>query len=975
MKLLAPERVGDAKFAERFTREAQALAALNHPNIVTIHDFGQAGGFYFLLMEFVDGVNLRQLLRARKFTPEEALAIVPPLCDALQFAHERGIVHRDIKPENLLLDKAGRVKVADFGIARMIESEAGGASLGVSPETAAAQPHDATGVIGTPGYSAPEQKTDPRRVDSRADIYSLGVVFYEMLTGELPGKRIEPPSRKVQIDVRLDEIVLRALEKNPELRYQQVSEVKTMVETIAGSAGVPPAELRAAHDAATNKPTNKSSLVLVIEILFGITFTSPLAIKLVNLSALGFLGFLSFLVYAFPERHWCLGLSSFFGFFGLIGFAYMVEMARRRKPKLTAGAFPTDATPDRAPPANIQSAKAHFSRAAIVGACWTPLFFITFVFNFQSEYRGPLWGQLLLMVTLLPLGFAAPFCTTILGWLAVSQIRRSAGKLYGMWLAVFDGLLFPLLAIDFVFLTLGHLLAMIIFSAVYGGQFTMNDTAANQQVPLLVPTCVRLATLITLILDFFIIRRVWRAVNKPLKGSPTIPTTKDSSRRRLAHLPLFIASMSGVLGAVAFCLFPNPPIILVWSVLAAALLGIALGIPVRRNWFGKSAIAVGSINAAIWLAVALAVNSTPFQIHLRELAHLNQWPEKVITQTIQHEVGRQLREAGATYDDLQVSVAIKDSGWPSKVSYRGLQNFKGADGTIPDANGEFIMQYIGGGQWQGALAGTQFTVSVGSQDQIDLPFVNDLQVIGEWESVDFVVRASDFNPDKPNPAGDQLFLKGLTFLENGKMLQQQMTWTKGAVIDPGDKTVSHYEIREINGKSYMFFEWKSGDVTISGMKPCYYVLKKTSSTGALAAATNAFVFGPVIERVLPCDDSDPTDMLDLDSGKIVKSISSDPIAPSTAAGIFYSQPASQLIASPSAVFQPIPGDNWESLTAQAVIVVTGKLAFTPKGRREYVPVDQLSQQDIFGATSPMFKADTGFLIIHPHIMSCGIPKA
>src|SRR5687768_11481906 len=120
LKLLAPERVDDSRFAERFAREAQALAALNHQNIVTVHDFGQAGGFYFLLMEFVDGVNLRQLLRAKKFTPEEALAIVPPLCDALQFAHEHGIVHRDIKPENILLDKAGRVKIADFGIAKML---------------------------------------------------------------------------------------------------------------------------------------------------------------------------------------------------------------------------------------------------------------------------------------------------------------------------------------------------------------------------------------------------------------------------------------------------------------------------------------------------------------------------------------------------------------------------------------------------------------------------------------------------------------------------------------------------------------------------------------------------------------------------------------------------------------------------------------------------------------------------------------
>lgn len=230
LKLLAPERVNDAKFAERFTREAQALAALNHPNIVTIHDFGQAGGFYYLLMEFVDGLNLRQLLRTRKFTPEEALAIVPPLCDALQFAHDRGIVHRDIKPENLLLDNVGRVKVADFGIAKML-----GTGNGAKPGESVAPESTTQSTVGTPGYSAPEQKTDPQRVDSRADIYSLGVVFYEMLTGELPGKKIAPPSTKVQIDVRLDEVVLRALQKKPELRYQQVSEVKTMVETIVAT--------------------------------------------------------------------------------------------------------------------------------------------------------------------------------------------------------------------------------------------------------------------------------------------------------------------------------------------------------------------------------------------------------------------------------------------------------------------------------------------------------------------------------------------------------------------------------------------------------------------------------------------------------------------------------------------------------------------------------------------------------------------
>jgi tRNA A-37 threonylcarbamoyl transferase component Bud32 len=244
LKLLAPERVQDPKFAERFAREAQALAALSHPNIVTIHDFGQAGGFYYLLMEYVDGANLRDLLSARKLTPEEALAIVPPLCDALQFAHERGIVHRDIKPANLLLDKTGRIKVADFGIAKMLGGDgtagislpAGGGSGAIGTSRPSPNPSSSALTegqsIGTPGYSAPEQMSDSGNVDNRADIYSLGVVFYEMLTGELPGKLIEPPSRKVRIDVRLDEVVLRALEQKPEQRYQQAGDMKTGVETI-----------------------------------------------------------------------------------------------------------------------------------------------------------------------------------------------------------------------------------------------------------------------------------------------------------------------------------------------------------------------------------------------------------------------------------------------------------------------------------------------------------------------------------------------------------------------------------------------------------------------------------------------------------------------------------------------------------------------------------------------------------------------
>ncbi len=234
LKILPPDIGGDAAFAERFTREAKALAKLNHPNIVTLYEFGRAEGLYFFLMEFVDGVNLRELMHGERISTREALAIVPQICDALQFAHDQGIVHRDIKPENILLDRRGRVKVADFGLAKIIadttsEAQGAGVTAGAPELTEAGK------TMGTPQYMSPEQIHAPGEVDNRADIYALGVVFYQMLTGELPGKKLEPPSHKVQIDVRLDAVVLRALEKKPELRYQQVSILKTQVETIVST--------------------------------------------------------------------------------------------------------------------------------------------------------------------------------------------------------------------------------------------------------------------------------------------------------------------------------------------------------------------------------------------------------------------------------------------------------------------------------------------------------------------------------------------------------------------------------------------------------------------------------------------------------------------------------------------------------------------------------------------------------------------
>jgi len=232
-------KISDTEFAARFQQEARALARISHPDIVAVYDFGEAGGYHYLLMEYVDGLTLRQLLQTHKLSPEQALAIVPKICEALQFAHERGIVHRDIKPENILLDKEGRVKIADFGIAKIVGPEATGAGL-----------TGAKDVIGTPHYMAPEQIEHPRTVDHRADIYSLGVVFYEMLTGELPLGKFPPPSRMVHVDVRLDEVVLHALEKSPDRRYQHASEVKTAVETIATT----PAGSIAWKEAQSGKP-------------------------------------------------------------------------------------------------------------------------------------------------------------------------------------------------------------------------------------------------------------------------------------------------------------------------------------------------------------------------------------------------------------------------------------------------------------------------------------------------------------------------------------------------------------------------------------------------------------------------------------------------------------------------------------------------------------------------------------------------
>ncbi len=207
IKVIRPDLQADYTFQERFLREARTLAKLRHPFIVTVFDACKAEDLYCLVMEYVEGVSLRQMLDGGSVTERDALDFVQQMTDALQHAHETGVVHRDIKPENVLVDSLGRLRLVDFGLATLLGPDLAG------------HPPDDDQVVGTLRYMAPEQMSMPQAVDHRADIYSTGVVFYEMLARELPGPDRVPPSRKAATDPGIDPIVLRAIERDRDRRY------------------------------------------------------------------------------------------------------------------------------------------------------------------------------------------------------------------------------------------------------------------------------------------------------------------------------------------------------------------------------------------------------------------------------------------------------------------------------------------------------------------------------------------------------------------------------------------------------------------------------------------------------------------------------------------------------------------------------------------------------------------------------------
>jgi eukaryotic-like serine/threonine-protein kinase len=240
VKVLSPPYDRDPAFVERFRREARAAAALNHPNIVAIFDSGSAAGVHYLVMEYVQGQTLAELLRRQGvLAPGRAVEVARWVCQALAAAHAQGLVHHDVKPANVLVSQMGVVKVADFGIATAVgtPTPTGGAAL-----------------LGTAAYLSPEQ-AQGRQVDARSDVYALGCVLYELLTGAPPfvadspmavlaqqvAEAPTPPSqRNRQVGPDLEAVVMTALAKQPARRYQTAEAMGQELERVAGggAAGV-----------------------------------------------------------------------------------------------------------------------------------------------------------------------------------------------------------------------------------------------------------------------------------------------------------------------------------------------------------------------------------------------------------------------------------------------------------------------------------------------------------------------------------------------------------------------------------------------------------------------------------------------------------------------------------------------------------------------------------------------------------------
>jgi serine/threonine protein kinase len=221
IKILPQEFSKDAAFCAGFEAEAKAMARLNHPNLIGVYDFGEVNGMLYIIMEYVPGKSLFHSAHGIAIDPGEVIRLVTGICDGLAHAHEHGILHRDIKPSNILLDLNAQPKIGDFGLARPIDFKI----------------QEGEEIFGTPHYTAPEVVDSPHSVDYRADIFSVGVLLHELLTGRLPADDPRPASVICRCDTRFDAIIRRASHPIPAQRYHSASEIAKDLRAIASSAG------------------------------------------------------------------------------------------------------------------------------------------------------------------------------------------------------------------------------------------------------------------------------------------------------------------------------------------------------------------------------------------------------------------------------------------------------------------------------------------------------------------------------------------------------------------------------------------------------------------------------------------------------------------------------------------------------------------------------------------------------------------
>lgn len=215
IKILPQEFGEDDQYRTSFETEAKALARLNHSNLVGIYDFGDVDGMLFIIMEFVPGRSLFDTAHGQAVDQLEAARLIADMCAGLDHAHTAGMLHRDIKPANVLIDDEARPKIVDFGLARPLGEE-----------------HSHGVAFGTPGYTAPEVLTDPLAVDQRSDIFSMGVMLYELLTGQLPGQPMIPASIISGSDRRFDTILNKAIHPDPARRYHTAGEMSADLEAL-----------------------------------------------------------------------------------------------------------------------------------------------------------------------------------------------------------------------------------------------------------------------------------------------------------------------------------------------------------------------------------------------------------------------------------------------------------------------------------------------------------------------------------------------------------------------------------------------------------------------------------------------------------------------------------------------------------------------------------------------------------------------